>query len=112
MKIRVATPIQFVPGRKFPNSPAPVPRAEPAALPTTIDLMRKLEFGDSEVDEAGVVLVEMSVLVYEPVGTGFSCCCLSFTHSVDEHVSVLVEFLNWIRRERCASTAQGRTSWP
>ncbi len=38
-----------------------------------------------------------SVIVYEPVGTGFSCCALSFGHSVSEHVAALEELLEHLR---------------
>ena len=65
MKIGVAAPFQMV--SRLASLEVPAPATAAAPLPTTIDLTRQLKFGDSEVDEAGVVLVEMSVLVYEPL---------------------------------------------
>ncbi len=66
MKISIAPPIQAHVPRKLPVASASVaPEARSSPPPATIDLRRQLKFGDSEVDEAGTMLVELSVLVYE-----------------------------------------------
>lgn len=62
MKINVAAPVLLAATPKPTPSP---PKDAPHLGPADIDLTRKLAFGDSEVDEAAVVLVEMSILVYE-----------------------------------------------
>ena len=67
MKIGVAAPVLQVVKRELPDARLSSQVAKEPPLPTHVDLSRQLSFGRSTVDEAGVVLVEMSVLVYEPL---------------------------------------------
>ena len=67
MKIGVAAPVLQVVKRELPDARLSSQVAKEPPLPKHVDLSRQLSFGRSTVDEAGVVLVEMSVLVYEPL---------------------------------------------
>jgi pimeloyl-ACP methyl ester carboxylesterase len=66
MKISIAPPIQAHVPRALPVAPLSGAAVALASLPpASIDLCRQLKFGESEVDEAAILLVELSVLVYE-----------------------------------------------
>ena len=64
MKISVAAPVILAAPRILPQAKLLAEAEAVPPVPTHIDLTRQLAFGNSTVDEAGVVLVEMSVLVY------------------------------------------------
>ncbi len=66
MKISIAPPIQAHVPRTLPVATAlAAPEVLAPPPPVTIDLARQLKFGASEVDEAAILLVELSVLVYD-----------------------------------------------
>ncbi|MEY2843749.1 MAG: hypothetical protein RI920_1786 [Pseudomonadota bacterium] len=66
MKINIAPPIQAHVPRTLPVATAlAAPEALAPPPPVAIDLARQLKFGASEVDEAAILLVELSVLAYD-----------------------------------------------
>ena len=68
MKVAVAPPIlPYVPPHERPIAPVAAP-PQPQADPLAFD--RIIAFGEnSEIDEAGVILVDLSVLAYKPLET-------------------------------------------